>query len=209
MIGKLRGIVEERDEESVILEVNGVGYTVFCAARTLAELEPGEAATLAIETHVREDHIHLYGFADGVEREWFRLLTTVQGVGVRMGLTMLSAFTPEQMTLAIASGDTAMLTRVSGVGPKLAARLVTELKSKVAKMPVVLPMVSPTGGAAGKASRTIPVAPSATEDAISALVNLGYGRAEAFSAVATAQRAQGADTPLDALITQGLKELAR
>lgn len=208
MIGKLRGIVDERDEDSVTLDVGGVGYTVFCPSRMLAELEEGAAATFAIETHVREDHIHLYGFNDSAERECFRLLLTVQGVGAKMGLAILGAFTPDQLTIAIASGDTAMLTRISGVGPKLATRLVTELKSKVSKLPVVVPISSAPAKKAGKTSAKSN-APNVTEDAVSALVNLGYGRAEAFSAIATAQRDQGAETGLDNLIRHGLKELAR
>lgn len=208
MIGRLKGKVDERDEESVILDVGGVGYTVFCPSRTLAKLAEGEACTLTIETHVREDHIHLYGFADTSEREWFRLLTTVQGVGAKMGLALLGAFSPDQLTIAIASGDTAMLSRVSGVGPKLATRIATELKNKVAKMPVVVP-ISSAPAKPGKSKGKPAPASTALEDAVSALVNLGYGRAEAFTAVATAQGMHGQNAAVDALIKDGLKALAK
>ncbi|MBY0406192.1 MAG: Holliday junction branch migration protein RuvA, partial [Rickettsiales bacterium] len=136
MIGKLRGRVDETDDESVILDVNGVGYHVFCSERTLAALPPvGETAQLIIETHVREDHFHLYGFPDSVEREWFRLLATVQRVGNRMALSLLGAYTPEQLAHAILAKDTTAFSRISGVGAKLAERIVTELKDKVTKLP--------------------------------------------------------------------------
>src|SRR5271154_6781063 len=136
MIGKLRGLIDTIDDDSVIVDAGGVGYLVFCSSRTLAALPPvGEAAQLIIETHVREDHIHLYGFPDAVERDWFRLLMTVQGVGVRMALAILSVFAPAQLAQAIAARDDKSLTRVSGVGNKLAERLTTELKDKAGKLP--------------------------------------------------------------------------
>lgn len=206
MIGKLRGLVDEIGEDSIILDVNGVGYHLYCHARTLACLDIASAAEFIVESHVREDHFHLYGFMDKTEREWFRLLTSVQGVGVKMGMSILGTYTPEQLTLALASGDTVMLTRVSGVGPKLAQRLVTELKGKVGKLSTSTIIPLTPAKAKGKAQAT---APTITEDAISALVNLGYARAEAFSAVANAQAKAGDVPKLDELIRHGLKELAR
>jgi Holliday junction DNA helicase RuvA len=205
MIGKLKGRIDSIDEDSVILDVGGVGYHVFCSARTLAALPgTGEAATLIIETHVREDHIHLFGFPDEIERDWFRLLLTVQGVGVKMAMAILSVFSPEQIAHAIAAKDAKSLTRVSGVGPKLAERLTTELKNKVTKLPSG---AVPIGKPSGKGS-TLPPS-SASEDAISALVNLGYTRSDAYTAVAQAASQLGADGKVDGLIKEGLRRLAR
>lgn len=207
MIGKLKGRVDETNEESVILDVGGVGYEVFCPARTLSALPArGEAAELIIETHVREDHIHLYGFANAIERDWFRLLTTVQGVGVRMGIAILGLFSPEQISQAILAQDSAAMKRVSGVGPKLAQRIVSELKDKVLKLP--------TSGFATNVS-ALPAAVSGKKDngisadAVSALVNLGYNRTDAYSAVAQAMTKSKAIAELEELIRLGLKELVR
>jgi Holliday junction DNA helicase RuvA len=208
MIGKLRGTVDEIHEDSVILDVGGVGYHVFCSTRTLAALRPGEAATLVIEMHVREDHMHLYGFPDSVEREWFRLLTTVQRVGAKMALTLMGAYGPEQLAYAILAKDTAAFSRISGVGPKLAERIVTELKDKVAKIPTsnFQPADEPKGKAAkGKAAP----ASSVTDDAISALVNLGYSRSEAYGATIRAGQNAHGKAGLDDLIKLSLKELVR
>lgn len=209
MIGKLRGIVDETTEDSVILDVNGVGYVVFCSGRTLANLHAGEAATLIIETHVREDHFHLYGFASVADREWFRLLTSVQGVGAKMGVAILGVLDPDSLSRTIGAQDKTGLTRVSGVGPKLAERIITELKSKVAKMGV-LPMPANSGAlpkAATKANLKTPEG-RVMEDAVSALTNLGYNRTEAFTVVSTVLQREG-DVPLDTLIRLGLKELSR
>lgn len=206
MIGKLRGLVDTTDEDSVILDVGGVGYHVFCSSRTLAALPPaGEAAQLVIETNVREDHIHLYGFPDAVERDWFRLLASVQRVGNRMALTILGAYTPEQLAHAILAKDTAAFSRISGVGAKLAERIVTELKDKAMKMPTS--SFQPVNKAAGTRNlKPETSSPSFTDDAISALVNLGYSRSEAYSAtLKAAQDAKG----LDDLIRLSLKELVR
>lgn len=201
MIGKLKGRIDSAEDDHLILDVGGVGYAVFCTARTLAAAEPGTALELIIDTHVREDHIHLYGFASKTDRDWFRLLTTVQGVGVRMGMAILGLYGPDALTTIIAAQDKKQLTAVSGVGPKLAERIVTELKSKVGSLPASLSV--PTGKAAKSASSS----GSMFDDATSALVNLGYGRAEAYGAVARA--AQGKDNAsLDDLIRLGLKELA-
>src|SRR6185312_9648087 len=132
MIAKLTGILDHIGPEGAVIDVGGVGYLCFCSNRTLGQLpQPGGAARLLIETHVREDHIHLYGFADTAERDWFRILTTVQGVGAKVGLAILSVLSPDQVATAIAAGDKAMLARAEGVGPKLAGRIASELKDKV------------------------------------------------------------------------------
>lgn len=205
MIGKLKGRIDSVDEDSVLIDVGGVGYHVFAGGRTLAAMPgKGEAAELIIETHVREDHIHLFGFPDTVERDWFRLLMTVQGVGVRMALAILSVFSPAELAHAIAAKDMKSLTRVSGVGAKLAERITTELKNKTGKLPTgasVLPIK-------GAKSVGLP-APSASEDAISALIHLGYSRAEAYTAVTAGASAVEDETRVDNLIKEGLKRLAR
>ena len=204
MIASLHGRLESLGEDCAVIDVGGVGYLVFCSTRTLARLpNTGEAVHMLTETHVREDHIHLYGFAEAAERDWFRLLTTVQGVGARMALAILSVLSPAQLIQAIAAQDKAALARANGVGPKLAARIVSELKEKAGR--VVL------GEAAHLAAQLeggdVPAQP-VPEDAVSALVNLGYGRGEAFGAVAQAARALGDKAPLESLIRAGLKELA-
>jgi Holliday junction DNA helicase RuvA len=203
MIAKLTGILDHIGPEGAVIDVGGVGYLVFGSNRTLGQLPPpGGAARLLIETHVREDHIHLYGFSDAAERDWFRLLTTVQGVGARLALAILSVVGPDELTLAIVSQDRATMARADGVGPKLAARIVNELKDKV-------------GGLALAATNSAVPAPSAgvdagpTGDAVSALVNLGYRRAEAYQAVATATRRLGGEAPVDQLIRAGLQELSQ
>lgn len=219
MIGKLRGLVDDTDEDSVILDVGGVGYHVFCSGRTLAALPPrGEMAQLVIETHVREDQFSLFGFPDTVEREWFRLLATVQRVGNKMALSILGAYSPEQLAHAILAKDTAAFSRISGVGPKLAERIVTELKDKVTKMPTSSFTLAPAavtatteveGGKGKKKAVAAPAPDTTTDDAISALVNLGYSRSEAYgAALKAAQEAKGKLT-LDAMIRASLKELVR
>ncbi len=187
MIAKLKGLVDSTGEDWAVIDVGGVGYLVFCSAKTLARLpRPGEAAQLLIETHVREDHIHLFGFADQAEREWFRLLLTVQGVGNKVAVAMLSALSPEDLSRAIASGDKAMLSRAQGVGPKLAVRLVTELKDKVASI-----ALAPFAGGPVSGGAAAPLESGPLEDAISALVNLGYRRIEAHGAVLKAAEKLG------------------
>ncbi len=206
MIARLRGRLDTVDTETAVIDVGGVGYLVFCSARTLRGLPSmGEAADLRIETHVREDHIHLYGFVSDAERAWFRLLLTIQGVGARMALAVLSVLSPDELATAIAAQDKAALRQVSGVGPKVAGRIVSELKDKAAAS--ALETVTPLRPAARDAETMIE-APAATAEAVSALVNLGYGRGEAFSAVATAARELGAGDDLPDLIRQGLKELS-
>ena len=201
MIASLRGVVESVDADSAVIDVGGVGYLVFCSAHTLRRMgRPGDTASLAIETHVREDHIHLYGFADVAERDWFRLLTTVQGVGARVALAILSVLAPADLAQAVAAQDKAAVARAQGVGPKLAGRIVGELKDKAAAMTVVRHV----DFAAGKA-----VEPSGpVEDAVSALVNLGFGRSDAFGAVAQAVSRAGETPSVEALVKAGLKELS-
>ncbi len=203
MIAKLRGIVDSLAEDHVVLDVAGVGYLVYCPSRTLAELAgPGGQASLLIETHMREDHIHLYGFADPLDRDWFRLLQTVQGVGARVALAILSVLGASAMAEAIAAQDKAPLTQAPGVGAKLATRIVAELKDKVPSLAALLSAGS-TVERAGAA-----LLGAAAQDAVSALVNLGYRRAEAFGAVAAAARQHGPDIIVEDLIRTGLKELA-
>jgi Holliday junction DNA helicase RuvA len=203
MIAMLRGVLDTVAEESAIVDVGGVGYLVFCSRRTLAALpRPGASMRFYVETHVREDHIHLYGFLDPEERSWFRLLTTVQGVGAKVALAILSALTPDQLLASIAAQDKSQLGRASGVGPKLAARIVTELKDKVGGFALsgVSPFVLPGGSKAG--------AGSANEEAVSALVNLGFSRTEAFGAVVRAGQTLGDGAAVGDLIRSGLKELS-
>jgi Holliday junction DNA helicase RuvA len=206
MIAKLSGILDSVGDDGVVIDVGGVGYLVFCSARTQRRLPGrGEAARLLVETHVREDHIHLYGFIDEAERAWFRLLTTVQGVGAKVALAVLGAVQPEALGQAILAQDKTALTQAEGVGPKLAARIVNELRDKVGGMPAAdgAPALAPMTAA------DVPAGEGPTSDAVSALVNLGYRRLEAFSAVASAARRLGPDAKVDALIRAGLQELAR
>jgi len=204
MIGKLKGLIDSYGEDFVILDVNGVGYVVNCSARTLQKLpRPGEASALAIETQVREDSIRLFGFESESERDWFRLLQSVQGVGAKVALAILSILPPGELATAIAAQDKAMVARAPGVGPKLAARIVAELKDKAPAFGAVDPLVAKLSGAADADA-----APSAVRDAISALVNLGYGRPQAAAAVAASVRKLGEGAETGALIRQGLKELA-
>ncbi len=203
MIGKLKGIVDSVDEDGLILDVQGVGYLVAASARTLRALPPvGQAAALLIETHVREDAIRLYGFLTAAERDWFRILQNVQGVGAKVALGILGALSSEALSTAIQRQDKAMLSRAPGVGPKLAARLVTELKDKAPAMGVDF---GPTSADAGEPTRL----PKAAEDAVLALVGLGYARPQALGAVAKGFASLGANAETAALIRLGLRELAQ
>ena len=204
MIGKLKGTVDEIGEDHCILDVHGVGYVAFCPARTLAGLNAGEAAVLHIETYVREDMIRLYGFASTLEREWFRLLQNVQGVGAKVALSVLSTLAPGELANAIALRDIAMVSRAPGVGRKVAERIVTELKGKA---PALAGEASATIGFAQELGAGVAPAPAA--DAVSALVNLGYSRDIAAGAVAAAMKAAGEGADSAKLIRLGLKELAR
>jgi Holliday junction DNA helicase RuvA len=206
MIAKLSGILDSVGPEGAVIDVGGVGYLAFCSTRTLARLPPpGGPARLLIETHVREDHIHLYGFVDAAERDWFRLLTTVQGVGARLALATLSAVAPEALTLAIVAQDKAVLVRAEGVGPRLAARIVNELRDKVGGLGAAL-AATPAVPSAGAAP---PGVDRAIADAVSALENLKIGRAEAYGAITAAARRLGDDVALEALIAAGLQELGK
>ena len=204
MIAKLKGIVDSADDGSAVIDVNGVGYLVSASSRTLRDLVAGGPATLLVETIVREDAISLYGFLETAERDWFRILTTVQGVGARVALSILSTLSPDEIARAIAAGDKASLSRPAGVGPKLAARLATELKDKAAAFGI-----APAPHKGGDAGAVLPPTASVNEDAVSALVNLGYRRVEAFGAVARVSQRLGEGAPLDAIIRAGLQELAR
>jgi Holliday junction DNA helicase RuvA len=203
MIGKLKGLVDSYGEDFVILDVNGVGYVVQCSSRTLQKLpRAGEAAALAIETQVREDAIRLFGFTSNAERDWFRLLQTVQGVGAKVALAILSILSPGDLASAIAMQDKGSVSRAAGVGPKLAARIVAELKDKAPAFGAVDPALARlTGDEEANA-------PSSVRDAISALCNLGYGRPQAAAAVAASVKALGEGAEAGALIRRGLKELA-
>jgi Holliday junction DNA helicase RuvA len=200
MIASLKGVLESVAEDSAVVDVGGVGYLVFCSGRTLSNLpRPGEAVRFVVETHVREDHIHLYGFAETGERDWFRLLTTVQGVGAKVALAILSALGPEELVQAVVAQDKAAVSRANGVGPKLAGRIVLELKDKVGG--IVPAAFEGPGGASPSGGNA--------EDAISALVNLGFQRTDAFGAVARAGQKLGEGAGVDALIRAGLQELSQ
>ncbi len=205
MIGKLKGVIDSYGEDFVIVDVHGVGYLVHCSARTLQAL-PGEneAVTLSIETHVREDQIRLFGFLSDVEREWFRLLQTVQGIGTKVALAVLSTLKPADLATAIATRDKASLARAPGVGAKVAERIVTELKDKAPVFASVDPAMIRLSGALDERRAPQPVA-----DAVSALVNLGYGQPQAAAAIAAASRSAGEGAEAAKLIRLGLKELGR
>jgi holliday junction DNA helicase RuvA len=207
MIGKLTGTIDSVGDDFLILDVHGVGYLVHCSARTLQDLPAtGQTVVLAIETYVREDQIRLFGFFSVAEREWFRLLQTVQGVGAKVALAILSTLKPADLATAIAMRDKASITRTPGVGPKVAERIVTELKDKSPTLVAaeIDPAVVKLSGAVEDRRAPRPVA-----DAISALVNLGYGQPQATAAVAAAAREAGEDADTARLIRLGLKELAR
>ena len=205
MIGKLKGVIDSYGEDHVILDVNGVGYVVHCSARTLQALpRPGEPATLSIETYVREDQLKLYGFASDAEREWFRLLQTVQGVGAKSALAVLGTLTPAELGNAIAMRDKAAVARTPGVGPKVAERIVTELKDKAPAHASIDPATVRLAGAVDDGRAPKPLA-----DAISALVNLGYGQPQAAAAISAAAREAGEGVDTARLIRLGLRELSR
>jgi Holliday junction DNA helicase RuvA len=204
MIARLAGVVEQIEPDAAVIDVSGVGYLAFCSTRTIGRLPPpGSPARLLIETHVREDHIHLYGFIDAAERDWFRLLTTVQGVGARLALSLLSAVPPEKLGLAILAQDKPALAQAEGVGPRLAARIVNELRDKTGNLAAAIPgpSAAPLNDSANGGR--------ATGDAIAALENLGVGRTEALGAIAAAARRLGSEAAADVLIKAGLEELAR
>ena len=201
MIGKLTGIVDSISEDGLILDVNGVGYLVACPSSTLSRLTVGAHASLLIEMKVSEDAILLYGFSGTEEREWFRLLQTVQSVGSKVALAVLSTLSARELQRALALGDKAMIGRAPGVGPKLALRITTELKDKAPSMMM---------GADDHTAIAVATAPRGPEsDAVSALVHLGYSEARAAEAVARAVGALGEHTEAGALIREALKGMAR
>jgi Holliday junction DNA helicase RuvA len=205
MIGKLKGTIDEIGDDYALIDVHGVCYVAFCSSRTLSRLgSPGEAAVLFIETYVREDQLKLFGFMTALEREWFNLLQSVQGVGAKVALALLSTLTPSELANAIALQDKTAVSRAPGVGPKVAVRIITELKNKAPAF-------------AGEASANIGlkqelgegVAPAPVADAVSALTNLGYSREQAPNAIAAALNNGGEDADSAKLIRLGLKELSR
>lgn len=221
MIGRLKGRVEAIAEDYIILDAGGVGYVVYLSAKSLAQIPAeGEATACWIDTHVREDHIHLYGFLTQDEQSAFRLLCTVQGVGAKMALALLGTFHPAEIAQAIAAKDAKMLTRASGVGPKLAERIVTELKDKAVKLissGMILGAATGTAqanstrskGKTGNAASAAAMAEAQDQEAaISALVNLGYGRSEAFAALSLVRQKSPSPLPLEHMIKQSLQELA-
>ncbi len=200
MIAKLTGIVDSTGDGWVVLDVGGVGYLVFCSGRTLSQLTAGQAASLRVETAVRDDAINLYGFADSAERQWFRMLTTVQGVGAKAALAILTALQADELVQAVAAGDRGAITRAAGVGPKLAGRIIGELREKVEV------------AALGTAAAATPGAGNwglggDVGDAVSALVNLGFRPAEALGAVSHAAARLGSGAAVEDLIKGGLAEL--
>jgi Holliday junction DNA helicase RuvA len=205
MIGKLKGVIDSYGEDYVIVDVHGVGYQVHCSARTLQSLPAtGEPATLSIETHVREDQIRLFGFASDLEREWFRLLQTVQGVGAKVALAVLSTLKPAELANAITLRDKGAISRTPGVGAKVAERIVTELKDKTPAFTDLDPAVVRLSADMDEGR-----APGPTRDAVSALINLGYGQPQAAAAIAAASREAGEGADTAKLIRLGLKELSK
>lgn len=205
MIGKLKGLIDSQSEDAVVLDVNGVGYVVHCSSMTLQSLPaPGHTAMLMVETHVRADQIRLYGFLSNVEREWFRLLQSVQGVGAKLALAVLGALKTNDLANAVALRDVKTLLLVPGVGPKVAERIVTELKDKAPAYSDVDPsLIKLAGDVNGR------TAPQPVRDAISALVNLGYGELQATAAIATIRAQAGDEADTARLIRLGLRDLGR
>ncbi|GMB83529.1 Holliday junction branch migration protein RuvA [Shinella zoogloeoides] len=205
MIGKLKGTIDEIGEDHVVLDVHGVGYVAHCSARTLGRLgSAGEAAVLFIETYVREDQFRLFGFLTALEREWFRLLQSVQGVGSKVALAVLSTLTPGELANAIALQDKTAVSRAPGVGPKVAVRIVTELRNKAPAFAGEASAAIGLKQEIGEGVASVPVA-----DAVSALTNLGYSRDQAANAVAAALKNGGEGADSAKLIRLGLKELSR
>ncbi len=208
MIAKLTGSIDSFHDGFLILDVGGVGYQVFASARTLASIgQKGEVTSLLIDTHIREDHFHLYGFPTAAEQSWFRLLTSVQGVGAKAALSILNTCPPDRLSLAIAAQDKTALRQADGIGPKIATRILTELKDKAGKMDL-----SPTAVAVSTmsqvATESAPI--SFDQDAVSALINLGYARSDAYAAVmqASAKANDNEKQNLQDIIRLALKELS-
>lgn len=205
MIGKLSGIIDSFGTDHILLDVSGVGYLVHCSPRTLAQSgQKGDPASFLIDTHVREDAINLYGFKDAMEQQWFRLLTSVQGVGARVAMSILGTCPAERIGFAIASGDKAAIQAADGVGPKLALRIVTELKDKAGKIDLKISVPKADVNIAKPSGST-----SIDHDAVSALVNLGYAKTDAFQAVLLVKQANdNAEMSLSDIIRLALKELS-
>ncbi len=196
MIAKLKGIIDSVAENWLVLDVNGVGYQLYCSQRTLSSLpNPGSDLVLYVETIVREDFINLYGFAEVNERDWFRILLSVQGVGRRAAMAILSVLSPEELDQSIATQNKAVITRADGIGPKLATRIINELKDKIGS----LPHLTTSNTFAG----------SQQSDAISALVNLGYRQIDAVEAINRANQECAGDANVETLIRIGLSRLSR
>lgn len=209
MIAKLKGILDSIQPGMIVIDVGGVGYLASCSEKTIAQLPSiGSPVELVIETHVREDRIQLFAFADIAERDLFRLLQTVQGIGGKAALSILSTLSPQQLTAAIISGDKAMVAKADGVGPKLALRVVSELKDRIEKLTLPVAAHLNMGAMPNHATNSNQLPLRFADDAISALVNLGYARADAFRAVAGLSRTLDADTPVQKIIPAALKELA-
>ena len=205
MIGKLTGVIDEIGTDFAVIDVGGVGYVVHCAARVLGNLpQPGNRATLFVETQMREDAIKLFGFTTSEEREWFRLMQTVQGVGAKVALSILSTMSVSDLARAVAFEDKASVGRAQGVGPKLAARIVAELKDKAAAISAPLHVARGEGGAVVSLTRPA----GAAAEAVSALVNLGYPQAQASQAIASVVAREGKELPVQALIREGLRALS-
>ena len=203
MIAQLRGSLVQIDETSVIIDVGGVGYAVTVSGKTRAGLGLADpAVTLLTDMQVREDSMTLFGFTAIQERDAFRLLVTVQGVGAKAAMAILSVLTPDELADAVMSGDRAMVARADGVGPKLAQRVVNDLATKIGSLPVAATGMGESGGAAG-GNGTVGV------DAMSALVNLGYGRAEAHAALQRVRAGGASGDDLSALIAAALQELGQ
>jgi Holliday junction DNA helicase RuvA len=206
MIGRLAGVVDSVDEATVLIDVGGVGYVATCSSRTLGRLEPGTAAVLYIETHVREDAIQLFGFADREERRLFRLLTAIQGVGPKAALAILGVLPAAGLAAAVATGDRAAISRAPGVGAKLAARIVSELADRIGAGMGLPAAAAPATAAPATAA---PGTATAVQDAVSALVNLGFRPADAAQAVGRCVRRLGPDAAVEALIRGSLQELTQ
>lgn len=196
MIGKLKGKIESSDEGQVIIDVNGVGYQAFCSGKTLNKITPGEYAELLIETHVREDHIHLYGFYNAEEKSTFTILQSVKGVGTRMALAILTELTPEEIQLALSAEDKVVFNNVSGVGKKLSERIITELKDKF--------ITTTSGAIAVKTNNAKHLANDIMHDAVSALIGLGIGKSDAQIRINTIL-SEKPDISINDLIRLGLK----
>jgi len=202
VIAKLSGVVDAVLENGVVVDVGGVGYLVYCSTRTLTRLpRPGGSVSLSIDTHVREDHIHLYGFLEPRERDWFGILQTIQGIGPRVALAILSALGPDELAGAIAVQDAARLTQAQGVGGKLAKRIVSEIKDRV-PVAAVITALTPTGATSTGSG-------GLQGDAVSALINLGYRRSDAYTAVAAASHRLGPEVGVEELVRGSLQELSR